>query len=157
MASSAASTAGTANADSDGDVAAPHQLERRISQAIDEGHDADIPSNAGYVLDEKGERRRRQSIAERQKSAKKSDLIDSEKGAPGGRAGDDDDDANIVWWDGPDDPENPYNWSGWKKTVNIGLVSCITFISPLGSCKFASFHLVPVPQSPFAILCNWAR
>ena len=31
--------------------------------AVYEGHDADIPSNEGYILDERGELKRRQSIA----------------------------------------------------------------------------------------------
>lgn len=44
-------------------------------------------------------------------------------------------DDNVVWWDGPDDPENPYNWPTWRKSVNCGLVSAMTFISPLASCK----------------------
>ena len=38
------------------------QLERRISQAFDEGHDADIPSAEGYVLDEAEEKKRRASL-----------------------------------------------------------------------------------------------
>ncbi|KAK8075544.1 hypothetical protein PG997_010207 [Apiospora hydei] len=46
------------------------RLERRISrQAADEGHDADIPSGEGYVLDENGERRRRASLAEKRRKS----------------------------------------------------------------------------------------
>lgn len=168
MASNAASTAGTADHNGNGgggdssssDNDATAQLERKISQAVDEGHDADIPSNAGYVLDERGERRRRQSITSRRKSAKKrrssTDLEKGEKrrttstrGREGPREegekdGDEEaedqssgteDDANAVWWDGPDDPANPYNWPGWKKGLNIGFVSAMTFVSPLASCK----------------------
>lgn len=29
-------------------------------------------------------------------------------------------DPNVVYWDGPDDPENPMNWPQWKKNVAIG-------------------------------------
>ncbi|KAK7994293.1 multidrug resistance protein [Apiospora marii] len=44
------------------------RLERRISrQAADEGHDADIPSGEGYVLDATEERKRRASLAERRR------------------------------------------------------------------------------------------
>lgn len=40
-----------------------------------------------------------------------------------------DEDANLVWWDGEDDPENPMNWSTKKKWSNLGLMSCVTFIT----------------------------
>ena len=164
----------SSSADSDGDAAL--QLERKISQAIDEGHDADTPSGAGYVLDERGERRRKMSIASRRNTSRKkmsdsqrpgSGQRDLEKGAIGngtdkedgyGRDDDDndtntghdtDDDANIVWWDSPDDPENPMNWPTWKKTLNIGFVSGMTLVSPLASCKFSLFILAfydPIPR-----------
>src|SRR4051812_18666949 len=42
---------------------AEKELERELRQATAEGHDADIPSSAGYVLDERGELKRRRSIA----------------------------------------------------------------------------------------------
>ncbi|KAK8061825.1 major facilitator superfamily domain-containing protein [Apiospora phragmitis] len=45
-------------------------LERRISrQAADEGHDADIPSGEGYLLDANGERKRRASLAEKRRNS----------------------------------------------------------------------------------------
>ncbi|PNY27631.1 transporter [Tolypocladium capitatum] len=46
-------------------------------------------------------------------------------------------DADVVDWDGPDDPANPLNWSFSKKTVAVGIVSAITFISPLASSILA--------------------
>ncbi|KND92532.1 putative transporter [Tolypocladium ophioglossoides CBS 100239] len=46
-------------------------------------------------------------------------------------------DPDVVDWDGPDDPANPLNWSFSKKTVAVGIVSAITFISPLASSIFA--------------------
>ncbi|RSM03283.1 hypothetical protein CDV31_010559 [Fusarium ambrosium] len=48
-----------------------------------------------------------------------------------------DPDSNIVWWDGDDDPENPYNWPAWQKYLNCGLLSVLTFITPLASSIFA--------------------
>lgn len=42
-----------------------------------------------------------------------------------------------VDWDGPDDPANPMNWPAWSKVVNVGLISCLTFITPLASSMFA--------------------
>lgn len=38
-------------------------------------------------------------------------------------------DPNIVSWDGPNDPDNPLNWSTGLKCSNIALVSAITFIT----------------------------
>lgn len=48
-----------------------------------------------------------------------------------------DDDANVIWWDGDDDPQNPFNWPVWERTLNCVLVSIMTFVTPLGSCKFS--------------------
>ena len=47
------------------------------------------------------------------------------------------DDPNIVWWDGPDDPQNPMNWGYTKKWGTVVLVSGITFLTPLASSMFA--------------------
>lgn len=44
------------------------------------------------------------------------------------------DDDNIVWWDGDNDPDNPYNWPRWRKVLNCVLISCLAFITPLASC-----------------------
>lgn len=38
-------------------------------------------------------------------------------------------DQNVVDWDGPDDPENPLNWSRGKKWANIVTISSITLIT----------------------------
>jgi multidrug resistance protein len=134
------------------------ERQRSITQAYDEGHDADIPSDIGYVLDQEGEKKRRQSFAERRRNSlarKRSHATDDghhnpdlEAGANGNGSGaaekDDaadvttsEDEANIVWWDGPDDPANPYNWPTWRKVTNCALISALTFITPLGSSIFA--------------------
>ncbi|KAK0702257.1 cycloheximide resistance protein [Lasiosphaeris hirsuta] len=42
-------------------------------------------------------------------------------------------DANIVDFDGPNDPENPINWSPGKKAAAITIVSLMTLLSPIGS------------------------
>ncbi|KAH0489505.1 hypothetical protein TgHK011_009932 [Trichoderma gracile] len=52
-------------------------------------------------------------------------------------ASDSSDDENLVWWDGDDDPENPYNWPSWKKILNSALISALSFITPLASSMFA--------------------
>ena len=38
-------------------------------------------------------------------------------------------DPNIVDWDGPDDPNNPVNWSSKKKWGNIAIMAAITFLT----------------------------
>ncbi|KAM3501380.1 hypothetical protein MY10362_005597 [Beauveria mimosiformis] len=44
---------------------------------------------------------------------------------------------NVVFWDGPDDPENPYNWKPRVKVFNCVLISALTFVTPLASSMFA--------------------
>ncbi|KAK2782510.1 hypothetical protein FQN52_000838 [Onygenales sp. PD_12] len=46
-------------------------------------------------------------------------------------------DPNIVNWDGPDDPQHPYNWTTTRKTAIVLSISLITFLTPLGSSMFA--------------------
>ncbi|KAK3940934.1 bicyclomycin resistance protein [Diplogelasinospora grovesii] len=131
------------------------QRQRSIDQAVAEGHDADIPSDIGYVLDEQGERKRRSSIAAQQRRHSRTGNrrpsstthdVEKEAGHGGGSAppADEDatavnseDEANIVWWDGDDDPHNPFNWPTWLKVLNCCLISALTFITPLGSSIFA--------------------
>ncbi|OTA68720.1 bicyclomycin resistance protein [Hypoxylon sp. EC38] len=153
MASSITSTSAATHTDGERDNEsgdAQLQLRRKISQAVDEGHDADIPSSEGFVLSEEEELRRVQSIAQRRRNsiASKRSKVDHdvEKAqAPGEAAlsssneGEDDSDngPNVVWWSGLDDPENPYNWPTWRKVLNCGLISAMTFISPLASSIFA--------------------
>lgn len=36
---------------------------------------------------------------------------------------------NVVDYDGPDDPENPFNWPRWKKGRQLVLMAFNTFIT----------------------------
>ncbi|KAI9737959.1 MAG: hypothetical protein M1834_009329 [Cirrosporium novae-zelandiae] len=125
-------------------------LERTLSElAACEGHDADIPSNEGYILTAEGEKVRRQSVSRRRSQAgnRRPSLAASEKsqGVLAARVASHGSsktavevvDPDEVWWDGPDDPENPLNWTIKIKWINIALVSCLTFLTPLGSSAFA--------------------
>lgn len=38
-------------------------------------------------------------------------------------------DPNIVYWDGPDDPENPQNWTMKMKWFNVAAISMLTFVT----------------------------
>ena len=139
------------------------QRQKSIEQAIDEGHDADIPSDIGYVLDEQGEKRRKEAIRRnslaraRSHASHKSHTShphhdhdvekeagtssSSHNGSPqddtvAATSTDDENDPNIVWWT-ENDPENPYNWPRWQKILNVALISALTFIAPLASSIFA--------------------
>lgn len=128
------------------------QRQKSIEQAIDEGHDADIPSDIGYVLDEQGEKRRKEAIRRNSLARARShashtshhhhqhdDDHDIEKEAAAGKeasSSSEEDEANIIWWS-ENDPENPYNWPRWQKILNVGLISAQTFIAPLASSIFA--------------------
>ncbi|KAG2157948.1 MFS polyamine transporter [Suillus bovinus] len=46
-------------------------------------------------------------------------------------------DVLIVDWDGPDDPQNPKNWSYRRKWAATIIVSSFTFISPVSSSMIA--------------------
>nr|KMM72461.1 benomyl/methotrexate resistance protein [Coccidioides posadasii RMSCC 3488] len=45
--------------------------------------------------------------------------------------------SNIVDWDGPDDPQNPINWSSVRRWMTITIVSVVTFLNGFGSTVFA--------------------
>ncbi|KAJ5710316.1 hypothetical protein N7488_004472 [Penicillium malachiteum] len=42
-------------------------------------------------------------------------------------------DPKLVTWDGPDDPENPKNWSKKKKWITMGVVAMFSLLSPVSS------------------------
>ncbi|KAI3325144.1 MFS general substrate transporter [Xylariaceae sp. AK1471] len=46
-------------------------------------------------------------------------------------------DAHTVDWDGPQDPENPMNWSKTKKNAHIVIVSVLTLTANLAATMFA--------------------
>ncbi|KAE8153380.1 major facilitator superfamily domain-containing protein [Aspergillus avenaceus] len=46
-------------------------------------------------------------------------------------------DSNLVSWDGPDDHQNPMNWSTMKKVSQILFMSVNTLLTPLASSMFA--------------------
>lgn len=46
-------------------------------------------------------------------------------------------DPNIVDWDGPQDANNPMNWTGKAKIINTMLIIVLTLLTPLASSMFA--------------------
>ena len=48
-------------------------------------------------------------------------------------------DPDVVDWDGPDDPQNPVNWSEKLKWANVAVIASITFLTWVA---LAFFHRV---------------
>ncbi len=77
------------------------------------------------------------------RSSNTHNTVDPEKGAVEGGAEvveeqrNKEKDPNIVDWDGPDDPENPLNWTPKRKWSIAALLSFMTFVTPLASSMFA--------------------
>jgi multidrug resistance protein len=132
-----------------------------VELAIAEGHDADISTNIGALPRRKtAPKQEKLSIGrnhstfdkdiENEKdiaiSSETSDVssraetpVDEEAALPKELAEQEEEvhDPNIISWDGPNDPQNPMNWSDMRKWLSIALVSMITFLTPLGSSSFA--------------------
>lgn len=107
-----------------------------IELAAAEGHDADIPSNAGSirpVTSRTSTRPRKAVDAEKDVEKGGEDVSLSSTDEPQ----DDELNPNIVDFNGPDDPDNPLNWGYKKKWGMVSLVSAITFLTPLASSMFA--------------------
>lgn len=109
--------------------------------AFEEAHDADIPTSLGVykkpaestMIDidiEKGTRTNSSySQPQDESTLNQPRTEDAKQEEPT--------DPNEVWWDGPNDPANPQNWSAKKKWGNIAVLSIVTLITPLGSSFFA--------------------
>ncbi|KAH7095194.1 major facilitator superfamily domain-containing protein [Paraphoma chrysanthemicola] len=115
-----------------------------IELAAAEGHDADIPSNAGSIRRITSRTSTRQSIPlgddRHRRIIMEKDIEKEAEGDSTSSLESHPDDAtvsNVVDFDGPDDPGNPLNWKSSKKWGAVSLVSAITFLTPLASSMFA--------------------
>lgn len=151
-----------------------------INLAVAEGHDADIPTNEGALprdpekrrIDSPGVLHSPMTPSSFDKDLEKNSGKLHDQSAITSRAastfGDDEKDSelsegainpNIVDWDGPDDPQNPKNWTSVRKWGAIAVVSLVTFLTPLGSSSFApgvpdlmaEFHSDSVLLSGFVV------
>ncbi|KAF2500550.1 MFS general substrate transporter [Lophium mytilinum] len=123
----------------------PARRSEIIELAAQEGHDADVPSNVGFIEEHEKAHHKKHS-PETAKSTDGDLEKDLEKNGDAASLSSEDDaaeegaeepDPNVVFWDGPDDPENPLNWSFFKKWGTVGIVSALTFLTPLASSAFA--------------------
>jgi len=111
-----------------------------IELAAGEGHDADKSSNVGSLRkfprdapSHKPEKSSPSALDKDVEKNKREGSISSEEEVEEVP----EDDPNTVFWDGPNDPQNPMNWAALKKWGAVGLVSAITFLTPLASSMFA--------------------
>jgi hypothetical protein len=108
-----------------------------VQLAAQEGHDADIPSNEGVVTGKAAARSSVESPASVfDKDVEKEAGPDSRPPSSASKA-EPNAPPSEVWWDGDADPENPMNWSPFRKWGTVALVSGLTFLTPLGSSIFA--------------------
>lgn len=116
-----------------------------IELAAAEGHDADIPTNAGSIRPVVSRTSTKPAVVVDKENLDPDNLDkDLEKGVDARSLSSTNEsqdsaesDPNIVDFDGPDDPDNPMNWSFKKKWGMILLISAITFLTPLASSMFA--------------------
>lgn len=54
-------------------------------------------------------------------------------------------DPNLVTWDGPDDPENPFNWKPYKKARQLVFMAFNTFLT-YGILDFICLELYAKPS-----------
>lgn len=59
-------------------------------------------------------------------------------------------DRHVVDFDGPDDPENPLNWSNTRKWCLVGLISAMTLVTYAPSLPSVTLSLTHQSQEP----CN---
>lgn len=99
---------------------------------------ATSPKELGITLDtsSSGEKDPDESQIPQEEHERNDDDTDLEKG----HSNDDEQraiDARLVGWDGPDDPENPRNWTFAHKWAAVGVVSSFTLMTPIASSMVA--------------------
>ncbi|KAL9005767.1 MAG: hypothetical protein Q9188_001479 [Gyalolechia gomerana] len=96
-------------------------ISERVSREENEGLGEKLPEEAVEVRNEVANVRDLEAPLEKKPSAKTAKAKD----------------LNLVTWDGPDDPENPKNWSNKRRWAATIVVSSFTFISPVSSSMVA--------------------
>jgi hypothetical protein len=97
----------------DSDLAQPPNLEQDLEKAIEIDKEKQRNGNKIGALDIKDTLADNTSDGSSANTAVQDDQID----------------PNIVFWDGPNDPENPRNWSARSRWGIIALISLLTFIT----------------------------
>lgn len=118
----------------------PHTIDvddayqQRDELAMLEGHDADIPVEEKPTTSSNTSKERQASLSP--PSSDDARIKDEEQGRTSNEkrteaeiSQEEEHDPSVVFWNGPDDPENPMNWKESVKWANVAAVSAITFIT----------------------------
>ena len=54
--------------------------------------------------------------------------------------------GNVIGWDGPDDPQNPQNWTKTKKYIATVLYASMTFCITFASSVFSTATIVTAAE-----------
>ncbi|KAF2448197.1 bicyclomycin resistance protein [Karstenula rhodostoma CBS 690.94] len=65
-------------------------------------------------------------------------MVDVEKQKTQDNQGEPEKDPDLIEWDGPDDPENPQNWSRGYKWFITGILGMVTFVITFASSVFST-------------------
>ncbi|KAF2015716.1 MFS general substrate transporter [Aaosphaeria arxii CBS 175.79] len=122
--------------------------DQKVSEAYQQGHDAEIPPSTANNSTNVDIEKAIPSQAGSTHSDERTLSEDLPKEAQAQEAADPD----LVDWDGPDDPKNPQNWPDSKKWGMIAVLAAVTLVTPLGSSFFAPG--VPQVMRDFGVTSN---
>lgn len=120
-------------------MSAPHtqeplRFQNDPSHLSDEDEKHSDVTNGDKDLEASSNDRRNEDVEKQQQNQQQSDNKEEER------------DPNVVDWDGPDDPQNPMNWSSYRKwgiAVSMGLM---TFVVTFASSVFSAATEVTAMQ-----------
>jgi multidrug resistance protein len=98
----------------------------KVGESYQQGHDADVIPIDTFSKD-----------VEKSAQSQALSTHTDERTLSGDALPDEPQDPNVVYWIGPDDPENPQNWTPRKKWGIIAALAAVTLITPLASSFFA--------------------
>lgn len=118
----------------------PHPIDvddaykERNELAMLEGHDADIlveekPTTVSHVSKEPQAPPSPPGSDDARIKDEEQGRTSNEKRTEANIEQEEEHDPNLVFWNGPEDPENPMNWKESVKWANVAAVSAITFIT----------------------------
>lgn len=99
-------------------------LDEKAELAYEQGHDADLPPNTEAHTNADKD-------IEKGAQSRVGSTHSDEQTLGGGASAEttDESDPDIVDWDGPDDPQNPQNWSSGRKWCLIAVLAAVTLVT----------------------------
>jgi multidrug resistance protein len=105
-------------------------MDEKAAESYQQGHDADCSTPQTTHLAPNAD-------AEKGLKSTAASTLSREDTLEGQPAAAQQTDPDIVDWDGPDDPENPLNWTKGRKWGLIACLGAVTLVTPLASSFFA--------------------